>query len=149
MYTISTKSYKYTGKKKKKKFFLSQCKIIISYWQSPSGGYLGSCIDDERSKARKVVWRAALWAIKSSNANGASFLKTQGSAPAWALWKNTILIKNIEQGKKGLNSLSYRSLVLGNDIKSLQWSDVMSFLRKRRDNLPYEIETSLFPSKEA
>jgi hypothetical protein len=40
-------------------------------------------------------------------------------------------------------------LVLGNDIKSLQWSDVMSFLRKRRDNLPYEIETSLFPSKEA
>jgi len=27
--------------------------------RSPSGGYLGSCIDDERSKARKVVWRAA------------------------------------------------------------------------------------------
>lgn len=27
---------------------------LISH-RSPSGGYLGSCIDDERSKARKVV----------------------------------------------------------------------------------------------
>jgi hypothetical protein len=26
--------------------------------KSPNDGYLGSCIDDERSKSRKVVWHA-------------------------------------------------------------------------------------------